>query len=497
MKGLKGKSRSLNIGRRSRMNVVLGKRIRAQEDGTEVFDDYWTDSDPENSRLTNTSVAPVVDHESSSSEEEEIAKKSCRKLNSNLSNVGERNLSNNYDSEISNLLRDQRNERIPKVRKWLSVSLAGSVKSIGKSFKTKAVKDKAINTSCDKPKQSPNTSEKKDHCYLTFQRDPTDRNSGSEADVEMDVYSRNVSKNFQASKVVQDLSLKSSSFGSTKKEMQLKETENMDEEKSDSDVSTVERFPLTERSVLLKNRILSITSKEAQQTELQIPEKLSSVQNDINDNNESAKAVMSSIKKVEKRSRVEAEYDSDSTLEIFPSKVEVSRNRRHSSSRHSSYKESAQFERSISHINKTVNTSIKKHQIQRTSTPKNNVSKNISGRFAKLSLSRKRLIVDYDSDSNSENSPSDDEISRITSHISTAIVPTNKNSSLVMSVSFENNSDLEKRMHGLRVRKNLFQLKNDSSKLRYLEQSPDKRKNREVSADQQIHLSPEKSLSKP
>ncbi|XP_055943809.1 uncharacterized protein LOC129974987 isoform X1 [Argiope bruennichi] len=50
------KTRPLNIGRRTGVDVVEGKRIRQQDDGTDVFDDYWTDSDSVHSNQTTQSI---------------------------------------------------------------------------------------------------------------------------------------------------------------------------------------------------------------------------------------------------------------------------------------------------------------------------------------------------------------------------------------------------------------------------------------------------------
>ncbi|GBM60365.1 hypothetical protein AVEN_79958-1 [Araneus ventricosus] len=41
----RNKPRPSNIGRRTGVDVVQGKKIRRQDDGTDVFDDYWTDNE--------------------------------------------------------------------------------------------------------------------------------------------------------------------------------------------------------------------------------------------------------------------------------------------------------------------------------------------------------------------------------------------------------------------------------------------------------------------
>ncbi|GIY32768.1 hypothetical protein CEXT_484931 [Caerostris extrusa] len=48
MNGQKGKGRFSHVGRRTGVNILEGKRVQKHEDGTDVFQDYWTDSDSEN-----------------------------------------------------------------------------------------------------------------------------------------------------------------------------------------------------------------------------------------------------------------------------------------------------------------------------------------------------------------------------------------------------------------------------------------------------------------
>ncbi|GFV00909.1 hypothetical protein TNCV_1387231 [Trichonephila clavipes] len=141
---MKGKRKSLtsNIGRRSGLDVISRKRIRAQEDGTDVFDDYWSDSNLEVSKITNTSVTKVVNNE-----EVEEAGRECH---SDALNIHKRT----YDEELSTFLPDQRDKRVPKTRKWLSASFAGSAKSFGECITPKISTEKAVSTSPDKSQRS-------------------------------------------------------------------------------------------------------------------------------------------------------------------------------------------------------------------------------------------------------------------------------------------------------------------------------------------------------
>ncbi|GFQ80746.1 CENP-C_C domain-containing protein [Trichonephila clavata] len=131
-----------NIGRRSGLDVVSRKRIKAQEDGTHVFDDYWTDSDPDISKITNTSVKKVVTNE----EVEEAARKS----HSDALNAHKKT----YDDELSTFLPDQRDTRVLKAKERLSASFAGSAKNFGKPITPKISKETAVNTSLDKSQKS-------------------------------------------------------------------------------------------------------------------------------------------------------------------------------------------------------------------------------------------------------------------------------------------------------------------------------------------------------
>ncbi|GIX91569.1 hypothetical protein CDAR_528421 [Caerostris darwini] len=56
MSSQKGKARFSHVGRRTGVNILEGKRVKKHEDGTDVFHDYWTDSDSENdsNRINNS-----------------------------------------------------------------------------------------------------------------------------------------------------------------------------------------------------------------------------------------------------------------------------------------------------------------------------------------------------------------------------------------------------------------------------------------------------------
>lgn len=439
------------------MDVVLGKRIRAQDDGTDVFDDYWTDTDHENSKLTNVSVA--TDHE-------EVA----TQYHNDISNVYERI----NDSEPSTMWRDKKNS---KARRWLSASFAGSVKSFAKSITPGTMKDKAVNTSHDKSKRSANTSLRKDRHNVTFQLDSTNENLTLEGNRKINVPSRNVSKKFQTSENAENLNTNTFSSDSA----EAKQIQRNNAEESHSDASSVERFPLIQRSILPGNATLITNSKEVPQWKIQTPEKRPLIENYINGSNEFAGFPSSSSKK--RRPRMISDYDSDSSSEVS-SKIEISKNKRHSSSAILPIQKSPQTERSLSYINKTVNTSVKRFQKHKTSTPKNISQKNNANKSAKQSLIKKsRMIVDYSSDSSSEKSPSDEETSRIERHL-TSLVSRNKNISA-----------LDRQMHELQGHKNLFPSENDVNKLKFSEESPIKRKNR-VSKNQQSDVNLENSPAK-
>ncbi|GFR28088.1 CENP-C_C domain-containing protein [Trichonephila clavata] len=431
MKGRKRKSLASNIGRRSGLDVVSRKRIRAEEDGTHMFDDYWTDSDPEISKITNTSVEKVVTNK----EVEEAARKSP----SDALDVHKRT----FDDEFSTFFPDQRDKRVSKAREWLSASFAGSAKSFGKRITPKISKDKAVNTSLNKSERSV----RKDHCNVTFQLHPSVEKLKSEREAQIDVSSKNISKNFLTSNSIENLNRNAILSDSTKDIRQIIQIQKNYTEKSDSDTSTVEEFPLIQRSKY-------VTSENDQHTGMLTPNKQPLTQND-NDNNDFSEVHMSSVKRTKREKiRIISDCDSDSSSEVSRSMVDVSKSRRHSSIATVPVRESPQIERSFSNVNKTLNTSVKRLQRHKASTPKNEVS---YAKSAKQSLIKNnREIVDYSSDSSSEKLPSY-EISRIQRHVSL------KNNSV-------NTSAVERQVDESRVCKNLFQSKKVVN--RCSEQSP-------------------------
>ncbi|GFV00851.1 CENP-C_C domain-containing protein [Trichonephila clavipes] len=414
MKGKKRKPCTSNIGRRSGLDVVSRKRIRAQEDGTDVFADYWSDSDSEISKITNTSFSKVVN-------DEEI-EEAVRESHDNVLDIHKRT----YNDELSTFLPDQRDKRVSKAREWLSASFAGSVKSFGKHITPKISRHKAVNTSFDKSQKSV----RKDHHNVTFQPYPSTEKLISEREPQIDESSKNISNNKENLNRITTLS------DSTKDTRQIIKIQKNYTEKSDSDTSTVEEFPLMQRSNY-------VTSKNDQHTRMLTPKKQLLTQNDI-DNNDFSEVCVSSVKKTKKRKlRIISDYDSDSSSEVSRSVANESKSRRHSSIATLPVRESPQIERSFSNVNKTLNTSVKGFQRHKASTPKNEVS---HAKSAKQSLIKKsRVIVDYSSDSSSEKSPSD-EVSRIKKRVSF------KSDSI--------NASVEKQMEESRVCKNLFQSKN-------------------------------------
>ncbi|GFY69756.1 CENP-C_C domain-containing protein [Trichonephila inaurata madagascariensis] len=399
MKGKKRKPCTSNIGRRSGLDVVSRKRIRAQEDGTDVFADYWSDSDSEISKITNTSFSKVVN-------DEEI-EESVRESQGNVLDIHKRT----YDDELSTFLPDKRDKRVSKAREWLSASFAGSVKSFGKHITPKISRDKAVNTSFDKSQKSA----RKDHRNVTFQPYPSIEKLISEREPQIDVSSKNISNNKENLNRITTLS------DSTKDTRQIIKIQKNYTEKSDSDTSTVEEFPLMQRSNY-------VTSKNDQHTRMLTPKKQLLTQNDI-DNNDFSEVRLSSVKKTKKRKlRIISDYDSDSSSEVSRSVADELKSRRHSSVATLPVRESPQIERSFSNVNKA-------------STPKDEVS---HAKSAKQSLIKKsRVIVDYSSDSSSEKS---DEVSRIKRRVSF------KSDSI--------NASVERQMEESQVCKNLFQLKN-------------------------------------
>ncbi|GFT32195.1 hypothetical protein TNCV_1034751 [Trichonephila clavipes] len=115
------------------------------------------------------------------------------------------------------------------------------------------------------------------------------------------------------------------------------------------------------------------------------------------------KDIESSVKKIKK-------IKGDSISEVPCSVADVSKSRRHSSVAILPILESPQMEKSFLNVNKTLNTSVKRSQRHKKSTPKKEV---LYAKSAKQSLIKKNIdIVDLSSDSSSEKLPADEEVSR-------------------------------------------------------------------------------------
>ncbi|GFY43318.1 hypothetical protein TNIN_488371 [Trichonephila inaurata madagascariensis] len=95
--------------------------------------------------------------------------------------------------------------------------------------------------------------------------------------------------------------------------------------------------------------------------------------------------------------------------------ADVSKSRRHSSVATLPVREPPQIEKPLSNVSKTLNTSVKRSQRHKESTPKNDV---LYSKSAKQSLIKKNIeIVDLSSDSRSEKSPADEEVCRRSTEI--------------------------------------------------------------------------------
>ncbi|GFV46331.1 CENP-C_C domain-containing protein [Trichonephila clavipes] len=119
------------------------------------------------------------------------------------------------------------------------------------------------------------------------------------------------------------------------------------------------------------------------------------------------KDIESSVKKIKK---IKCDSISESILIQFSCSVaDVLKSRRHSSVAILPILESPQTEKSFLNVNKTLNTSVKRSQRHKKSTPKKEV---LYAKSAKQSLIKKNIdIVDLSSDSSSEKSPADEEVS--------------------------------------------------------------------------------------
>ncbi|GFY46556.1 hypothetical protein TNIN_389611 [Trichonephila inaurata madagascariensis] len=156
---------------------------------------------------------------------------------------------------------------------------------------------------------------------------------------------------------------------------------------SDSDTSAVEDYSLAHTSE-------HVTSKSDQHMGRKNPKKRPLTKKDIE----------SSVKKMKTK-------NSDSSSEVPCIVADVSKSRRHSSVTTLPLRESPQI--SLSNVNKTLNTSVKRSQRQEESTPGNEMVS--YAKSAKKSLTEKnREIIDYSSDSSSEESAVDEEVSRRT-----------------------------------------------------------------------------------
>ncbi|GFS98449.1 hypothetical protein TNCV_3478441 [Trichonephila clavipes] len=120
------------------------------------------------------------------------------------------------------------------------------------------------------------------------------------------------------------------------------------------------------------------------------------------------KGIESSVKKMKT-------INSDSSFEVPCTVADVSKSRRHASVATLPLRESPQI--SLSNVNKTLNTSVKRSQRHEESTHGNEMV--LYAKSAKQSLiEKKREIIDYSSDSSSEESPVNEEVSRSTSNSS-------------------------------------------------------------------------------
>ncbi|GFQ87773.1 hypothetical protein TNCT_30401 [Trichonephila clavata] len=334
----------------------LPKKPRAQEDRTHAFDDHWTDSNPEISKVTNTSASKVVKNE-------EV--EALRESHDDVFGTHGRT----YDDDCTDPgLEISKTTKTSVAREWSNAS-TGSVKEIKRIRPKISRPSKNTVKTIVPPLQRKQTVSKKRHANQTC--------TGS-------FQFKNQPCIYYGPEIIEVLE----SVETQQTEETLKNISNNTEN-------------------LNRNATLSDSAKDTRQILK-------------NQRTYTAKSDMEDYPLIHRTN-----YDSVSSSEVSRSVADVSKSRRHSSVATLPARESPQMKVTLSNVNKNLNTSA------RRLTPKKEA---LYAKIAKQVLIKKNSgIVDYSSDSSSEKSPSDEE------------------------VSGESDSDLERQAEELQEFKNIMQ----------------------------------------
>ncbi|GFQ72899.1 hypothetical protein TNCT_212241, partial [Trichonephila clavata] len=370
MKGRKRKCMASNIVRRK----GLPKKPRAQEDRTHAFDDHWTDSNPEISKVTNTSASKVVKNE-------EV--EALRESHDDVFGTHGRT----YDDDCTDPgLEISKTTKTSVAREWSNALL---------ERKQTVSKKRHANQTCTGSFQ--------------FKNQPCIYYGPEIIEVLESVETQQTEETLKnISNNTENLNRNATLSDSAKDTRQILKNQRTYTAKSD-----MEDYPLIHRNKYL-------TSKNDQGTAVLTPKKRPLTQSQVG-----FSEVRSSVQKIKKRKLKNSDYDSVSSSEVSRSVADVSKSRRHSSVATLPARESPQMKVTLSNVNKNLNTSA------RRLTPKKEA---LYAKIAKQVLIKKNSgIVDYSSDSSSEKSPSDEE------------------------VSGESDSDLERQAEELQEFKNIMQ----------------------------------------
>ncbi|GFR16978.1 hypothetical protein TNCT_483211 [Trichonephila clavata] len=398
MKGRKRKCMASNIVRCK----GLPKKPRAQEDRTHAFDDHWTDSNPEISKVTNTSASKVVKNE-------EV--EALRESHDDVFGTHGRT----FDDDCTDPgLEISKTTKTSVAREWSNAS-TGSVKEIKRIRPKISRPSKNTVKTIVPPLQRKQTVSKKRHANQTctgsfqFKNQPCIYYGPEIIEVLESVETQQTEETLKnISNNTENLNRNATLSDSAKDTRQILKNQRTYTAKSD-----MEDYPLIHRNKYL-------TSKNDQGTAVLTPKKRPLTQSQVG-----FSEVRLSVQKIKKRKLKNSDYDSVSSSEVSRSVADVSKSRRHSSVATLPARESPQMKVTLSNVNKNFNTSAKRL------TPKKEA---LYAKIAKQVLIKKNSgIVDYSSDSSSEKSPSDEE------------------------VSGESDSDLERQAEELQEFKNIMQ----------------------------------------
>ncbi|GIY93498.1 hypothetical protein CEXT_718301 [Caerostris extrusa] len=153
MKRWKRNIRFSHVGRRTGENVLAGKKVQRHEDGTDVFEDYWTDYDSDSSKPASLSAPAITDFDvddtlsnSADDNKSQTADDNNINLDSKSQNIYAANSKRNNHSELETFFEENQTKQRLRSRKWMSISLAEGIDK-KRIAKKRSFQNKAVNTS--------------------------------------------------------------------------------------------------------------------------------------------------------------------------------------------------------------------------------------------------------------------------------------------------------------------------------------------------------------